>query len=146
MTNTSAGQTSPARKMTPGDIAYAAEFAGYVPTRDEVAAVVAAGIWEADELDSYDAGPMRNTSQRKCEARARRGTGEGMCDRPLDEHEQCDRAADHITFTTSGRSDYSDARSHCCGDSEHRPAGGSGPWFCMACGKTRTDNPPARRA
>jgi hypothetical protein len=31
-----------------------------------------------------------------CEANARRGTGTGMCDRPLNEHGYCDRAADHI--------------------------------------------------
>lgn len=31
-----------------------------------------------------------------CDANARRGTGTGMCDRPLDEHGQCDRAGDHL--------------------------------------------------
>lgn len=51
-----------------------------------------------------------------------------------------------VTFVTSGRSDYSDAVTTCCGDNEHRPAGGAGTWFCMSCGKTRLDNPPAKRA
>lgn len=32
----------------------------------------------------------------ECEANARKGTGTGMCGRPLDVHGQCDRAADHI--------------------------------------------------
>lgn len=32
----------------------------------------------------------------RCEAEAKRGTGTGACDRPLDEHGQCDRAAQHI--------------------------------------------------
>lgn len=36
--------------------------------------------------------PDNNT----CEALARKGTGEGMCDRPLDSHGRCDRASDHI--------------------------------------------------
>lgn len=31
-----------------------------------------------------------------CDANARRGTGTGVCDRPLDQHGQCDRAADHL--------------------------------------------------
>jgi hypothetical protein len=31
-----------------------------------------------------------------CTANARRGTGTGICDRPLDELGQCDRASDHI--------------------------------------------------
>lgn len=33
--------------------------------------------------------------------------------------------------------EYSDRRSDCCDDSEYRPAGSKGPWFCMTCGKTR---------
>lgn len=33
----------------------------------------------------------------RCEAQARKGTGTGMCDRPLDRHGNCDRAGDHIT-------------------------------------------------
>lgn len=32
----------------------------------------------------------------RCGHRARRGTGEGICDRLLDGHGQCDRAGDHI--------------------------------------------------
>jgi hypothetical protein len=32
----------------------------------------------------------------RCEVAARKGTGEGVCDRPLDKHGQCDRAADHL--------------------------------------------------
>jgi hypothetical protein len=51
-----------------------------------------------------------------------------------------------VTFVTSGRSDYSDRRSDCCGDSEHRPANSDDPWFCMSCGNARPDSPPARRA
>lgn len=31
-----------------------------------------------------------------CEARARKGTGEGTCDHPLDAYGQCPRASDHI--------------------------------------------------
>jgi hypothetical protein len=31
-----------------------------------------------------------------CEAEARKGTGTGQCGRPLDNHGQCDRAAQHI--------------------------------------------------
>lgn len=31
-----------------------------------------------------------------CEANARKGTGTGICDRPLDELGQCDRASDHL--------------------------------------------------
>lgn len=33
---------------------------------------------------------------RYCDANARRGTGTGICDRPLDEIGQCDRASDHL--------------------------------------------------
>lgn len=33
---------------------------------------------------------------KRCEARARKGTGEGTCDRPLDKHGNCDRASSHI--------------------------------------------------
>jgi hypothetical protein len=56
-------------------------------------------------------------------------------------------APQSVTYVTSGVSDFSDVYSLCCGDSEHRPAGnGPGsPWFCMSCGKTRPDSPPARR-
>lgn len=32
----------------------------------------------------------------KCQENAHKGTGTGACDRPLDEHGNCDRAADHI--------------------------------------------------
>lgn len=32
----------------------------------------------------------------RCEAEAKRGTGTGTCDRPLDEHGYCDRASDHL--------------------------------------------------
>jgi hypothetical protein len=51
-----------------------------------------------------------------------------------------------VTFVTSGMSDYSSVITPCCGDSEHRPAGGGGSWFCMGCGATRPDVPRARRA
>lgn len=33
---------------------------------------------------------------RACEANAKKGTGSGMCDRPLDQHGYCDRASDHL--------------------------------------------------
>jgi hypothetical protein len=33
----------------------------------------------------------------RCEARACKGTGEGMCDRLLDEHGQCDRPGSHLS-------------------------------------------------
>jgi hypothetical protein len=36
------------------------------------------------------------SSARLCGANARRGTGTGICDRPLDELGQCDRASNHI--------------------------------------------------
>lgn len=32
----------------------------------------------------------------RCEEFAKRGTGYGACDRPLDEHGYCDRPGDHI--------------------------------------------------
>jgi hypothetical protein len=32
----------------------------------------------------------------RCDANAKRGTGTGICDRPLDEHGQCDRADKHL--------------------------------------------------
>jgi hypothetical protein len=31
-----------------------------------------------------------------CDALARKGTGTGSCNRPLDSHGRCDRASDHI--------------------------------------------------
>ncbi len=33
---------------------------------------------------------------KRCEALAHKGTGVGTCDRPLDEHGNCDRAASHV--------------------------------------------------
>lgn len=33
---------------------------------------------------------------KRCEAEARKGTGTGMCNQPLDEHGNCPRANDHI--------------------------------------------------
>lgn len=38
----------------------------------------------------------RPTTPSTCDAEATRGTGTGMCDRPLDERGQCDRAGAHI--------------------------------------------------
>lgn len=32
----------------------------------------------------------------RCASYARRGTGAGLCDRPLDEHGYCDRPSDHL--------------------------------------------------
>jgi hypothetical protein len=39
--------------------------------------------------------PVRRSPAR-CEARAHKGTGQGICDRLLDEHGQCDRASSHV--------------------------------------------------
>lgn len=50
-----------------------------------------------------------------------------------------------VTFATSGDHDYSDHPSDCCGEFEYRPAGATSPWFCVACGTTRPDDPPAQR-
>ena len=35
-------------------------------------------------------------NQQRCDELAYRGTGVGVCDRPLNEHGLCDRASDHI--------------------------------------------------
>lgn len=34
--------------------------------------------------------------RRLCDVLAKKGTGLGICNRPLDEHGNCDRAADHV--------------------------------------------------
>ncbi len=36
------------------------------------------------------------SAQARCDAVAAKGTGTGLCDRPLDDHGQCDRASSHI--------------------------------------------------
>lgn len=36
------------------------------------------------------------TTQKTCDALATRGTGVGVCGRPLDSKGQCDRASSHI--------------------------------------------------
>lgn len=43
--------------------------------------------WDDDEDDE---------DVERCEADARRGTGTGVCDRPLDSYGRCDRASDHV--------------------------------------------------
>lgn len=37
--------------------------------------------------------------RQRCEERARKGTGEGVCDRVADTYGQCDRASDHLEAT-----------------------------------------------
>lgn len=53
--------------------------------------------------------PVRGGDDR-CGALARRGTGTGVCDRPLDEHGNCDRASAHVDVpvgpTYSNAPDY----------------------------------------
>lgn len=39
---------------------------------------------------------VRPEQTRRCESYARKGTGTGTCDRPLDRHGYCDWAGDHI--------------------------------------------------
>lgn len=48
-----------------------------------------------DEIESQQA-KAPATPGRRCEAYARRGTGTGLCDQPLDDLGQCSRASDHI--------------------------------------------------
>lgn len=42
-------------------------------------------------------------SRRLCDALAKKGNGLGMCNRPLDEHGNCDRASDHIEDSVAAR-------------------------------------------
>lgn len=53
---------------------------------------------------------------KRCDKRARKGTGEGICDRPLDRYGQCDRAANHI-------------------DSDEPPITAAQTALCRHCGK-----------
>jgi len=60
-------------------------------------------MWPEDRTSrSYPAGVFNllvtrvRTVASRCDANARRGTGTGTCDRPLDSHGQCDRASDHL--------------------------------------------------
>jgi hypothetical protein len=41
-------------------------------------------------------GDDRFRSVQRCEANAVRGTGTGLCNRPLDEYGYCDRPSDHL--------------------------------------------------
>ena len=42
------------------------------------------------------AATAHRTTVRVCDAEAKRGTGTGACNRPLDSRGQCDRAASHL--------------------------------------------------
>ena len=48
--------------------------------------------------------PRARKNAKRCEELARKGTGTGTCDRPLDAHGQCDRAGEHMG-TNSARKD-----------------------------------------
>jgi hypothetical protein len=78
----------------PGTI-YTYGHVGLILTPDQVDALLAmtgpARLFAEDEA----ANPGKYRANR-CEANARRGTGTGTCDRPLDSHGQCDRAGDHL--------------------------------------------------
>jgi hypothetical protein len=60
----------------------------------------AAGRRAADQADigqdKVSSADRPRLQARRCEARARKGTGVGTCNRPLDDHGQCDRASDHF--------------------------------------------------
>lgn len=66
---------------------------GFLPNNiDEVVANLAeVGYDLTDESRADIAGLVP-----RCEAYARKGTGTGICDRPVDGLGQCDRASDHI--------------------------------------------------
>lgn len=55
-----------------------------------------------DDFDRYDDDPDDSDDEDggdeplRCEAQARKGTGTGICDRPLDTNGYCDRANDHL--------------------------------------------------
>jgi hypothetical protein len=51
----------------------------------------------ANGQDALRARIAKALGDRECEANARKGTGTGSCDRPLDAHGNCDRASAHIT-------------------------------------------------
>lgn len=57
---------------------------------DELGSVGMALVDEIQGLRWIERDPAR------CDARALKGTGTGICDRLLDEHGQCDRAASHL--------------------------------------------------
>lgn len=67
------------------------------------AALDAAWTWLVDralvsEGAAYDDDDLlaRYARHARCEENAQRGTGTGACDRPLDAHGACDRAAQHV--------------------------------------------------
>lgn len=41
-----------------------------------------------------------------CTEHARKGTGWGMCDRPLDDRGECDRAGDHVPSDEARAQDW----------------------------------------
>lgn len=45
---------------------------------------------------THTAGDRLRPTRRRCDANARKGTGTGMCDAPLDEHGNCPNAGNHI--------------------------------------------------
>jgi hypothetical protein len=66
-----------------------------MPTKDQIDRAVKQ--LQAELTANADAiGSVLEHEDGTCEALARRGTGTGMCNRPLDERGQCDRASDHI--------------------------------------------------
>ena len=67
------------------------------PVDDTLVRTIGADKWPDVEKACRDEGiEIVDTRKRYCEARARRGTGEGTCSRLLDEHGNCDRAGDHL--------------------------------------------------
>ena len=65
------------------------------PSPDEVKAALARWQTELD-ASAERIGEIIFDGVAFCEAYARKGTGTGTCDRPLDAHGQCDRASSHI--------------------------------------------------
>lgn len=52
--------------------------------------------WRAYDAAVSDGKRLARKRTVLCDANAKRGTGTGVCNRPLDEHGQCDRAGDHL--------------------------------------------------
>lgn len=53
-------------------------------------------MFRAVAVDDQTEGNGMAETMTRCGAFARRGTGTGTCERPLDEHGQCDRAGQHL--------------------------------------------------
>jgi hypothetical protein len=64
---------------------------------DDIESVVALLDEEGYDLTAESRSDIAGLVPR-CEANARKGTGTGICDRPLGGSDQCDRASDHIEF------------------------------------------------